>query len=160
MSAPILNIPSSTAPDVRQWIFDQCTQYMTPDPGNPDANLMVCFDDPGPYQPDDIVAIGEVVRAFEPGSFVGGGGAKWLKERYTITVTIDVYRGTDDANAVYRRAQLLADTVVAIVRNDLSLGGNVITGKPLADSGKGEWDPDHKGRHWLSTVEISCYAQI
>ena len=153
-------IPTSTAPAARQWLYDQCTAELPTDPNNPNASLLVCFDEPGPYEADDIVAIGEVVRSFEPGAFVGGGGAKWLKERYSVMVTIDVYRGGDYANVVYARAQALADGVVNVVRSDLSLGGNVLVAKPVLDSGKGEWDPQHLGRHWTSTVEISVFAQI
>lgn len=153
-------IPNSTAPAVRAYLFEALTQYLTPDPLNADAGLLVCYDDPGPYQPEDVIAIGEVMRAFEPGSFVGNGGAGYLRERYTVAIVLDVYRGGDDALTVYTRAQLLADTIVAIVRADLSLGGNVLKADLHSDSGHGEWDPEHKGRHWLSEVVVSAYAQI
>jgi hypothetical protein len=153
-------IPSSTAPAARQWIYDQCSALLTPDPLSPSSSLLVCFDEPGPNQPDDIVSVGAVSRAFEPGSFVAGGGAGWLKERYTITVSIDVFRGGDDAQATYTRAQVLADGVIAAVRSDLTLGGAVITATPLVDSSQGEWDQEHLGRHVTSTIEISCLAYI
>lgn len=155
-----MNIPSSTAPASRLWLFNQLTAVLTPDPLSPTSSLLVCYDDPGPNQPDDIVSIGGVTRTFEPGSFVGGGGAGWLKERYTITVAIDVFRGGDDAQSTYARAQVLADGVVAVVRSDLTLGNNVITATPVSDSSEGEWDQDHLGRHVTSTIEISCLAQI
>lgn len=155
-----MSIPNSTAPAARSWIYNQCVATLTPDPLSPSSSLLVCYDDPGPNQPDDIVAIGAVARTFESGSFVGNGGAGWLKERYTITVTIDVFRGGDDAQATYARAQVLADGVVAAVRSDLTLGGAVLTATPLADNSEGEWDPEHLGRHVTSTIEISCFAYI
>jgi hypothetical protein len=153
-------IPRSTAPAARKWLFDQLTATLTPDPDNPAASLLVCYDDPGPNQPDDIVSVNNVARTFEAGAFVGSGGAGWLKERYTITVSIDVFRGGDDAQATYARAQVLADGVVDVVRSDLSLGGAVLTATPVSDSAEGEWDADHLGRHVTSTIEISCFAQI
>lgn len=155
-----LTIPSSTAPAVRQYLFDQLTAALTPDPNNLTADLLVCIDGPGPNQPDDIVSIGAVVRTFEPGSFVGNGGAGWLRERYTITIEIDVFRGGDDANTTYARAQALADGVVAVVRQDVSLNNLILTATPVSDTGSAEWDDEHLGRHAVSEVVISCYAQI
>lgn len=156
----ILNIPTSNAPAVREWLFNQFNTYMTPDPLNPDATLGIFYDDPPPGQQDDLVIIGEVTRQLEFSSFVGSGGAGWLAERFTVAITIDVYRGGDDAPAVYTRGQLLADTVQAIVRNDLTAGGNVSTATPHSESGHGEWDESHMGRHWTTEIEISCYARI
>lgn len=153
-------IPTSTAPAVRQWLYNQLTATLAQDADSPTSGLLICFDDPGPYRADDIVAIGKVSRSFEKGNFVGNGGAGWLRERYTITVTIDVYRGGDDPNGVYTRAQALADGVVNVVRADLTAGKNVLSATPKSDDGEGEWDPGNKGRHWTSTVEISCFAQI
>jgi len=155
-----MTIPTSTAPAARQWLYDQLSATLTPDPLSPASQLLVCFDEPGPNQPDDIVSVGDVNRAFEPGSLVGGGGPGWLRERYTITITVDVFRGGDDAQGCYRRAQLLADGVVNAVRSDLTLGGAVITATPMSDAATGEWDQDHLGRHVTSTIEISCLAQI
>jgi hypothetical protein len=155
-----MNIPSSTVPAVRRWLFNQLTSALTPDPNNARASLLVCVDGPGPNEPDDIVSIGSVNRTFEKGSFVGSGGAGWLRERYTITIEIDCYRGGDDPLAVAERAQVLADGVVAVVRSDLTLGGNVLISTPLSDDGSGEWDENHLGRHWTQTVTVSCFAQI
>jgi hypothetical protein len=155
-----MSIPSSTAPAARRWLYAQLNSALTPDPLSPQSSLLVCYDEPGPNQPDDIVSIGPVARTFEPGSFVGNGEAGWLKERYTITVTIDVFRGGDDAQATYERSQALADGVVAAVRADLTLGGAVLTATPLADNAEGEWDQEHLGRHVTSTIEISCLAYI
>jgi hypothetical protein len=160
MPNTILNIPGSKAPDVRVWLYEQFNAYMTDDPLNPDATLGIFYDDPPPGQPDDVVIIGEVNRQLEFSSFVGDGGAGWLAERFTIAVTIDVYRGGDDAPAVNARGQLLADTVIAICRNDLTAGGNVLTATPHGDTGHGSWDENHMGRHWTVDIEISCYARL
>lgn len=155
-----MTIPSSTAPAARQWIYEQLSTALTPDPLSPSSSLLVCYDDPGPNQPDDIVSIGDVTRAFEASSFVGSGGAGWLAERYSITITIDVFRGGDDAQSTYTRAQLLADGVVNAIRADISLGGAVLTATPMSDHAQGSWDEEHEGRHVTSTIEVSCYARI
>jgi hypothetical protein len=155
-----VTVPSSTAPAVRRWLFNQLTAVLAPDPNNARASLLVCVDGPGPEQPDDIVSISGTARTFEKGSFVGNGGAGWLRERYTITVEIDVFRGGDDPLTVAERGQALADGVIAVVRSDLTLGGNVLISSPQSDDGAGEWDENHLGRHWTQTVTVSCFAQI
>jgi hypothetical protein len=160
MPNDILNIPGSASADVRVWLYDQFTQYMTPDPLSPDSELLICYDEPGPNQPDDIVVIGEVTRAIEFSAFVGNGSAGYMSERFTIAIQIDVYRGGDDAPAVHARARLLADTVIAIVRNDLTAGGNVLKSDIHSDNGHGTWDAGHMGRHWLQEVELSFFKRI
>jgi hypothetical protein len=82
-----MTIPNSTAPAVRQWLFDQCTAGLAPDPDNVRASLLVCFDQPGPNEPDDIVAIGRVHRQLSVGAMIGGGGAGWLDESTYSGVT-------------------------------------------------------------------------
>jgi hypothetical protein len=155
-----MTIPSSTAPAVRQWLYDQCTAGLAPDPVNTRASLLVCFDQPGPNEPDDIVAIGRVRRQLEVAGMIGGGGAGWLDENYTVEIVIDVFRAADIGQVAYQRAMDLANGVIAIVRSDLTLGGHVIKSKPVSDTEEVEWDTDHGGKRATVTVEIECVTRI
>ncbi|MGW1859363.1 hypothetical protein [Streptomyces collinus] len=155
-----MTIPKSTAPAVRQWLYDQCTANLAPDPDNVRASLAVVFDAPGPENPDDIVAISRVRRTLKVGAMVGGGGAGWLDEDYTVEVVIDCFRGSDSGQVAYERAMTLADGVIAIVRTDLTLGGNVIMARPKGDDAEVEWDSEHGGKRACVTVEIACVTRI
>jgi hypothetical protein len=155
-----MTIPSSTAPAVRQWLYDQCTAGLTPDPNNVRASLLVVFDSPGPNEPDDIVAIGRVRRQLKVGAMIGGGGAGFLDESYTVEVVVDVFRGSDSGQVAYSRAMTLANAVIAIVRTDLTLGGNVIRSVPKGDDAEVEWDTEHGGKRACVTVEIECVTRI
>lgn len=155
-----MTIPSSTAPAVRQWLYDQCTAQLAPDPVNTRASLLVCFDQPGPNEPDDIVAIGAVRRQLKVASMVGGGGAGWLDESYTVAIVIDVFRAADSGQVAYSRAMDLANAVIALVRTDLTLGGHVIQAKPTGDDAEVEWDSEHGGKRATVTVEIECVMRI
>lgn len=151
-----MTIPTSTAPAVRRYLYDQLTATLTADPLSKSSSLLVCFDAPGPNEPDDIVSVGRVDRQFKPQAMVGGGGAGWLEETYKVTITFDVYRGGDDPQAVFSRAAYLADQAVAIVRTDPSLGGLVLVAKPVDHTAEVEWDESHMGRHCTAelTIEI------
>jgi len=155
-----MTIPSSTAPAVRQWLYDQCTAGLAPDPDNVRASLLVCFDQPGPDNPDDIVAIGKVRRQLTAAAMIGGGGSGWLDENYTVEIVVDVFRGSDGGQVAYERAMTLANAVIAIVRSDLTLGGNVIRSQPKGDDAEVEWDSEHGGKRACVTVEIECVTRI
>lgn len=155
-----MSIPTSTAPAARAWLYDQLTAQITPDPNSPRSSLLICYDDVGTNAPDDVVIVGAVARTVDVNSMVGGTGSGWLDERYTITITVDVFRGGDDAAATFTRASLLLDQVCAIVRTDATLGGAVLVARPLTSQAEGEWDDEHKGRHTLITLDIECYARI
>jgi hypothetical protein len=153
-------VPSSSAPAVRTYLHDQLTVTLQPDPNSPRSSLLVCYDVPGPNQPDDIVSVGKVHRRLAANSLVGSGGAGWLEERYTVEVIVDVYRGGDDAQATYLRASSLAESVIAVVRSDPTLGGAVVVAKPITDLTEVEWDDQHAGFHACSTLEFECYQRI
>lgn len=155
-----MTIPSSTAPAARRYLFTQFTAQIAPDPLSPKSSLLVCYDQPGPNEPDDIVAVGIVTRQIGVNSMVGSGGAGWLDERYTVAVTIDIFRGGDDAAATFDRASLLLDQACAIVRTDPTLGGAVSTARPTTSQIDGEWDAENLGRHSVVTFDIECYARI
>lgn len=153
-------IPSSTAPAVRDWLFAQCTATLTPDPDDKSISLLVCYDEPGPYQPEDIVSIGGVLREIGTNSLVGGGGAGWLEEKYRITIAVEVYRGGDSAQIAFNRASFLIDQVIAIFRGSVDAGGLVLICKPISSSCDVAWDEEHKGRLAYGEVVIECYQRI
>jgi hypothetical protein len=155
-----MTIPSSSAPAARRFLFDQLTAQLTPDPAFPKSQLLVVYDSPGPFQPDDIVAVGKVHRQINPNSLVGSGGAGWLEESYQIEILIDVFRGGDYAQATFERAVALTDAVCAAVRSDPSLGGAVLSARPTTSTHDSEWDDEHKGRRCVSALEIDCYQRI
>lgn len=155
-----MSIPASTAPAVRQWLYDQCTALLPLDQTDTHASLLVCFDQPGPNDPEDIVAIGGVRRQLKVAAMIGGGGAGWLDEHYTVSVVIDVFRGGDSGQVAYLRAMDLANAVISIVRTDLTLGGHVIKAVPTGDDAEVEWDSEHGGKHACVTVEIECVTRI
>jgi hypothetical protein len=153
-----MSIPASTAPAVRQYLYDQCTAKLTPDPGDVRASLLVVFDAPGPDQPEDIVVIGPVRRQLKVAAMIGGGGAGWLDESYTVEIAVDVFRGSDNGQAAYVRAMDLTNAIIALVRTDLTLGGNVIKSTPKSDDGEVEWD--NGGKHACVTLQIECVTRI
>ncbi|WP_223279358.1 hypothetical protein [Streptomyces sp. SDr-06] len=145
---------------MRKYLFDQLTANLAPDPNVMTARLLVCYDEPGPDQPDDIVSVGKVHRTVSVNSMVGGGGAGWLEERYTVEIEIDVFRGNDDPQYVYQRASDLADATIAVVRSDPSLGGLVLTSRPQTAAHEVTWDDKHMGRHGTVAIEVECYTRI
>jgi hypothetical protein len=155
-----MTIPTSSAPVVRQYLYDAFTAQLTPDPVNTGASLLVCFDAPGPAQPDDIVSIGKTVNQIGVMALVGGGGAGWLDERYTVEITVEVYRGGDDAQAAYARCSALCDATIAAIRADISLGGHVLQARPHSVSIDVEDEDSHMGRRATGLVEIECFNRI
>jgi hypothetical protein len=155
-----MTIPTSSAPVVRQWFYDTLTAQLTPDPVSTTSSLLVCFDSPGPGQPDDIVSVGKTTNQIGVMALVGGGGAGWLDERYTVEITVEVYRGGDDAQAAYSRASALCDAVIAAVRTDPSLGGRVIEARPHSVSIDVEDEDTHMGRRATGLLEIECFQRI
>lgn len=153
-------IPASTAPAARRYLHDQITAQVQPDAGSPASSLLVCYDMPGTNLPGDIISIGKVTRDFDVNSMVGSGGSGWLDERYTIDITIDVYRGGDSAQAAYERGAALMDQVCAIVRADPSLGDLVQVAKPLTSESDGDWTDDHSGYQNVSLLPIQCYTRL
>ncbi|AEW94597.1 MULTISPECIES: hypothetical protein [Streptomycetaceae] len=160
MTTPVGQIPASSIPAARAYLLAQIQANTTADPASPSSELLVCLDEPGPYQPDDIISIGDVHQTYSPEATVGSGGSHWLLETYTITITVDVYRGGDDPAGVFSRARSLADLVVAVVRSDPSLGGAVDRGRPGGVTHEVRWDDEHKGRHCVIEIAIECLKTL
>jgi hypothetical protein len=155
-----MTIPTMTPPKARQYLYNQCSAQLTADPTDPTAGILVCYDQPGPGQPDDIVSIGKTHNKMDPMNLVGGGGAGWLSERYTVTITVDVFRGGDDPQYVYNRCSAICDAICAIVRNDPSLGGLVLISHPASCEIDPEEDTAHMGRRATAELEIECFNRI
>lgn len=155
-----MTIPGSSAPAARRYLFTQLTAQLTPDPLSASSSLLVVYDEPSTAQPDDIVAVGKVNRQISVASMIGGGGAGWLDEHYSVEIQVDVFRGGDDSQAAYERCALLVDSVIAVVRSDPSLGGAVSLARPTQDMTEVAWDDQHLGRHATATLEIECVQRI
>jgi hypothetical protein len=110
--------------------------------------------------PDDIISVGDVMRTIDTFQMVGSGGAGWLDESFTVMVTVSVYRGGDNAQAVFERACVLAAAVEAAVRNDPTLGGAVTQAHPSVAEYMASWEAEHKGRVAEIIMHISCRHPI
>lgn len=149
-----MTIPASTVPAAKLFLYTGITSLIN------DPTVLVSYDPPGPYQPDDIVMVGTVERQVVPYQMVGSGQAGWLDETYTIEVVVSVFRGGDDARTAFERACVLADQVVYVVRTDPSLGGAVVVAHPSNVRYEPTFDDDHKGRLVTATVDVNCRARI
>jgi hypothetical protein len=155
MTTPIEDIPASSIPAARAWILDGIEAQLAGATG-----MLICLDEPGPNQPDDIICVGEVTQTYGPLDIVGSGGRLWLTEEYSVTVTISVFRGGDDPVTVFNRARQLADLVVAVVRSDPSLGGAVDRARPARASHSSAWTEDHTGRLCEIELSIDCLKSL
>jgi hypothetical protein len=149
-----MTIPASTVPAAKLYLYTQITALIN------DAAVLVAYDPPSTYQPDDIVMVGAVDRQVVPYQMVGSGGAGWLDETYQIEVVVSVFRGGDNARTAFERACTLADQVVYVVRSDPSLGGAVVVAHPEVSRYEPAWEEDHKGRLVTVTIPINCRARI
>jgi len=153
-----VSIPTSTVPQVKAYLFTQLQSTLTAEQG---SSLLVCCDEPGPYEPDDIVSVGDVTtRTTVPLAMVGSGGAGWLVETYSLEIVVDCYRGGDNPQAVAERAWSLIGQVETVVRTDPSCGGLVIEARPGECRSESAWDEQHKGRRVRVTVAVDVQAQI
>ncbi|MFH8380639.1 hypothetical protein ACH4E7_06815 [Kitasatospora sp. NPDC018058] len=164
-----MTIPSSSVPAARLWLFNALKTALTPDPGtvsgqgsygDANASLLVCLDAPGTYQPEDIVAVGKIDRRINVSSMVGSGGAGWLIEHFSIEITIECARATDDSQSAFERTCTLIDAITAVVRTDPTLGGNVLWSQPARSDLETVWADDHS--HWVATgtLTVECNQRI
>ncbi|MFB7907646.1 hypothetical protein ACFC1T_14535 [Kitasatospora sp. NPDC056076] len=164
-----MTIPASSAPAARLWLFNALKAALTADPGtvsgqgsygDANASLLVCLDAPGTYQPEDIVAVGKVDRRIDVSSMVGSGGAGWLIEHYTIEITVECARGTDDSQSAFERTCSLIDQITAVVRTDPTLGGNVLWSQPTRSETDTVWADDHSSWVGQGTLTVDCNQRI
>lgn len=153
MTTPIDQIPGSSMGAARAYLLTQLTATVQPDPDDPSASLLVCLDGPDTDVPEDVVSIGDVRITYDPLQTVGSGGPGWLTENYTVTVDIQVARGTTDSAVTAARALALANAVAAVVRADPSLGGLVDRARPATADFATGWDDNGTGR--VTSVEMT-----
>lgn len=151
-----MTYPVSTVPAVKTWLYAQLQTACTADAG---VDLLVRYGDPGPYDPEDVVSVGDIrQRRVEPFGMVGTMQAGSLNEAYTLTVEVDVMRAGDDpAGAATTKAWALASQVETAVRTDPTLGSNVILSRPSTSSDTGQWSDDHND--YAVHVEVDIYAE-
>jgi len=154
-----MTIPVPTVPAVRAALYTALVAACTPDT---DVDLLVRYDEPGPYQPEDIVSVGDVTtRTTEPLAMVGGMGALALNEAYSVEVVIDVCRSGDDPGQVTtERAWALEAQVETVVRTDPTFGGNTWIARPGQSRSESEWTEDHGWFRVRITVSVDVEAAI
>jgi hypothetical protein len=149
-----MSIPVSTVDAVRDYLVSSITAAIG------DTSVLVCYDSPGVYQPDDIVSVGDIVQTADIHAFVGSGGQHWLEEQYRIAVQISVFRGGDDASGTWKRSKALSDIVDVLVRTDPTLGGLVQISWPSATKFEATVVGNHAGRSVTVTKELSVQVEI
>lgn len=162
----MVTVPTSSVAPVKNYLFNALaarTEITS-------TKVLVSYDEPGPFQPDDIIAVMDVERENSIMQMVGSGGSGWIEEEYTMDIVVACYRGGDYAKTVFERAAFLADVVVDVVRQDPSCGGLVnIHARPAAVFYASQWnvvesDVDgtlqHLGRETIATVSVSVRNRI
>lgn len=152
-----MTIPVSTVPAVKAYLVTQLRATLTAVAGE---QLLVVYDQPGTYHPGDVVIVGDVTAyASQPGAMVGGGGAGWIEEQYSLEVVVEVFRGGDYAQTAYERAWTLASAIAAVIRTDPSLGQRAIESRPGAMSTTSTWDDERLGRvvHLTLAVDVAAW---
>lgn len=152
-----MTIPNSTVPAVKIYLLNLLGSTLTQEPG---YQLVVCLDDPGPEQPDDIVSIGAVQRKAELYQMIGSMNAGSFLETYDMHIVISTFRGGPDQGWPFQRAWALASAVEAAVRADPTCAGNVIKADPKESRDTSSWEPEHKGRLVEVEIILSVMAQI
>lgn len=155
-------IPLSTVPAVKKQLYAIFTTAVAtvPAPAPDQAGMLVQYGEPGPYQPDDIVSVGDVKRNVTPHNIVGTGGAGALNENYVVEYWVDVFRGGDQPEYVTERAYTILGALETAVRNDPSLGGLVQWAWPRTSEEASGWDPDNRGRQTQIRGEIEVSVLI
>jgi hypothetical protein len=104
---------------------------------------------------DDLIVVAEhIQQMYQPHAVVGSGGSKWLIEEILISITVDVFRGGDNATTTRQRCETLVNAVDDAVRNDPTLGGAVYMAYPSLHQYSQTWDFDAKGRRCICAMEI------
>ena len=154
-----MSIPISTVPGVRASLFEALQATCTAAAG---VDLLVRYDDPGPFEPPDIVSLGDVTnRNVEYHAMVGDMGAQSLAESYSIEVVIDVCRQGDDPGQVTtERAWALAAQVETAARTDPTFGGLAWESRPGVSRSESQWTEDHAWYRVRVTVSIDVEAVI
>lgn len=156
-----LSIPVSTVPAVRQYLYAQISAavaeraYVAPGVTVELAELS----EPEDYS--DILVVGKTItRTPEIAQIVGGGGAHWLRERYTVSIHITCSdQSSPTFAAVDARAYELLAIVEGVVRADPSLNKLVIVAHPGPSHIESDFDHAHGGALALIESSINVHAE-
>lgn len=136
-----MTVPASSVPAVKAALMTKIATQVA------DSSVLISYDVPGTFQPDDIIVVGDVERTASPVAMIGSGQAGFMHEDYTVQITVSVFRGGDIAQTAFERAYALNDAVETAVRNDMTLGvARVLTAKPTRTLEQSRWDDSHLGR--------------
>lgn len=155
-------IPISTIPAVKAYLLTTFTTAAAtiPPPAADETALMVQYGTPGRYMADEYVLVGDVKRTVEQYAMVGSGGQWALQERYQVEWWVDVWRGGDKAQYVEERAWTIAASMEQAIRNDPTLGGNVLSAWPLVYDSVSDWDEQGARRNTQIRCELECHAVL
>ena len=148
-----MTIPVSTVDTTRDYLVSHITTQVA------DTSVLVCFDQPGTNQPEDVISVGDIILDATLHAFVGNLANHSMMENYTVEVTIRVVRANDDPQTVWKRAKALSDAVDTVVRTDPSLGSTVIVAYPSRAVFAAAVIADHTGRMVTVTKTITVEAE-
>jgi hypothetical protein len=124
--------PVSTVPAVRAWLVAQFTAAVS---GITEPAVEVYQSAEDHESTADVVIVEGAQRTLGGFEMVGGGGAGWLQESFTIGVSIECFvHGERPFPDVDDRAYLILGLLEQAVRADPSLGGLVIVGQPAGST--------------------------
>lgn len=151
--------PVSTVPAVKAWLYTQLQTACTAATG---VDLLVRYGDPGPFDPEDVVSLGDVARrATEPFAITGSLGTGSIHEEYDVNVDVDVMRGgTDAGQEATERAWTLVSQIENAMRADPTAGGHVYLSYPSTSDDRGEWDDQHSFYRVTVTVSLTAKAVL
>jgi hypothetical protein len=165
--------PASTVPGVVGYLYDTIKARSDLAAAQAAETLLVVYGPPGQFQPDQIICVlNDVERPLTPLQVVGNGLAGYLTEEYVVPIVVDVFSGDDDPRTVYETCCTLTDVVIDVIRQDLSLGGRVSTGRPERVTYESDWSTGEStdeqgesvtlylGRWARAVVQVRCIARI
>ena len=120
-----MTIPVSAAPTIKASLvalLKGCLDQGT----TGDPVVLVSYNEPTVYLPDDLAIVGKVSRSFDPSRMIGSGGAGWGIEHLSVDVELSAFRGGDQPQSTEERAWHMVGLFDQALRTDPSLGGVAI----------------------------------
>lgn len=166
-----MTVPVSTVPTVKAWLLGRLTSQITQAPG---ASMAVVYGDPGTNQPDDLIQINTGNRELLPGSLVGSLDQGSLREKYTIDVTVRVYRGgAQSFQTAEERLWAIVAVIERVFRTDMwaliagdaavrsaTLGGAVWSLSIEPHDLTEEWAPSGLGPSVSLVYPVTIYSDL
>jgi hypothetical protein len=147
--------PASSIKAVKAFFFAGLTSAVTADVSSTSLTLGVFYDHPGTSAPSDMVVVSGATRTVEVSALVGNLGAFAFEDTYLLDVDVQAFRNTPQA--AFERAVDMAEQVIAWQRANPTMGGSLITCRPVqVDQPAAEPVDSHKGYSALHTVKFFC----